>query len=101
MRPGGMETIRAVSGVATMKESRSSTTEQQRSSGGAGDVIYTQYDNRYSKTGLKIVGWLVRATANGQTLAYKVSAPRFESFGKNPESLAAFRDPNPAAVQRK
>ena len=77
LKPGGGEKIAAVSDKALSTESRRTqveriTTENER--------IDLPVSRESAKAGVKIVGWLVRACADGKVLSYKVSSPRFEQY---------------------
>ena len=77
LKPGGGAKIAAVSDKALSTESRRTqveriTTENER--------IDVPVSRESAKVGLKIVGWLVRARADGKVLSYKASSPRFEQY---------------------
>ncbi len=77
LKPGGGAKVAAISDKALSTESRRTqleriTTENER--------IDLPVSRESAKAGLKIVGWLVRACADGKVLSSKASSPRFEQY---------------------
>lgn len=77
LKPGGGAKFTAVSSLALSTESR--RTQVDRIDTGT-ERVTVPTSREKAKAGTKIVGWLVRASADGKVLGFKASSPRFERF---------------------
>jgi hypothetical protein len=80
LKPGGGTKFAAVSDLALSTESR--RTQVDRIDTGT-ERLNVPTSRESARAGTKIVGWLVRAMADGKVLGFKASSPRFERFASD------------------